>query len=163
MRSSIFWDITPCSPLKVNRRLGITSRRHRQIRRRRQARNLHERRWQNGGDMFLRNVGWLSTDYTTLYPRRTFYNYLCENLRSYTGVGTSRTLCMNCKEWTHNVEVCPRVSFTKITPTLHENGLHRLKQNHLSYIMRNIIGIHGINECWSPQSTAFMWHLFRYR
>jgi hypothetical protein len=23
-----------------------------------------------GGYMFLRNVGWLSTDYTTLYPRR---------------------------------------------------------------------------------------------
>jgi hypothetical protein len=25
---------------------------------------------ENGGDMYLRNVGWLSTDYTTLYPRR---------------------------------------------------------------------------------------------
>jgi hypothetical protein len=24
----------------------------------------------DGGDMFLRNIGWLSTDYTTLYPRR---------------------------------------------------------------------------------------------
>jgi hypothetical protein len=23
-----------------------------------------------GGDMFLQNVGWLSTDYTALYPRR---------------------------------------------------------------------------------------------
>jgi hypothetical protein len=23
-----------------------------------------------GGDMFLRNVGWLSTDYTALYPKR---------------------------------------------------------------------------------------------
>jgi hypothetical protein len=28
------------------------------------------RRPENGGDMFLRNVGWLSTDYTALYPRR---------------------------------------------------------------------------------------------
>jgi hypothetical protein len=25
---------------------------------------------EDGGDMFLRNVGWLSADYTTLYPRR---------------------------------------------------------------------------------------------
>jgi hypothetical protein len=28
MRSSIFWDITPCSPLKVNRRFGGTHRLH---------------------------------------------------------------------------------------------------------------------------------------
>jgi hypothetical protein len=26
--SYIFWDITPCSPLKVNRRFGITFRLH---------------------------------------------------------------------------------------------------------------------------------------
>jgi hypothetical protein len=26
MRSSIFWDITPCGPLKVNRRFGGTPR-----------------------------------------------------------------------------------------------------------------------------------------
>jgi hypothetical protein len=25
---------------------------------------------EDGGDIFLRNVVWLSTDYTTLYPRR---------------------------------------------------------------------------------------------
>jgi hypothetical protein len=24
----------------------------------------------DGGEMFFRNVGWLSTDYTALYPRR---------------------------------------------------------------------------------------------
>jgi hypothetical protein len=28
---------------------------------------------ENGGDMFLRNFGWLSTDYTALYPRRQNY------------------------------------------------------------------------------------------
>jgi hypothetical protein len=28
---------------------------------------------ENGGDMFLRNVGWLLTDYTTLYPRRQYF------------------------------------------------------------------------------------------
>jgi hypothetical protein len=25
---------------------------------------------EDGGKMFLRNVGWLTTDYTALYPRR---------------------------------------------------------------------------------------------
>jgi hypothetical protein len=30
------------------------------------------------------NVGWLSTDYTALYPSdRTYLNHCCENLRSY--------------------------------------------------------------------------------
>jgi hypothetical protein len=28
MKSSIFWDITPCSPLSVNRRFGGTYRLH---------------------------------------------------------------------------------------------------------------------------------------
>jgi hypothetical protein len=28
MKSTIFWDITPCSPLKVNRRFGGTCRLH---------------------------------------------------------------------------------------------------------------------------------------
>jgi hypothetical protein len=28
VKSSIFWDITPCSPLKVNRRFGGTYRLH---------------------------------------------------------------------------------------------------------------------------------------
>jgi hypothetical protein len=59
LKSSIFWDITPCSPLKVNRRFGGTCRLHIQGRRISQARN-----------MLLRNVGWLSTDYTALYLRR---------------------------------------------------------------------------------------------
>jgi hypothetical protein len=27
---------------------------------------------ENGGDMFLRNVDWHSTDYTALYPRRWY-------------------------------------------------------------------------------------------
>jgi hypothetical protein len=50
MKSSVFWDITPCSPLFVNcLPLSFTL---------------------VSCDMFLRNVGWLSTDYTALYPRR---------------------------------------------------------------------------------------------
>jgi hypothetical protein len=58
LRSSIFWDTTPCNPLKVIRRLGGTCR--------------HQ------------NVGWLSTNYTPLYPRRKNPSYHHrDNLKSY--------------------------------------------------------------------------------
>jgi hypothetical protein len=65
----IFWDITSCNPLKVNRRFGGTSRLHLRGRRISQARNQRESRWQpgfllglfsdpeDGGDMFLRKAG----------------------------------------------------------------------------------------------------------
>jgi hypothetical protein len=39
---------------------------------------------EDGGDMFHRNVGWLSKDYTALYPRRyssSALNFLCLLLR----------------------------------------------------------------------------------
>jgi hypothetical protein len=79
MKSSIFWDITPCSPLKVNWRFGGTCRLHLQGRKISRARNQRESRWQadpeDGGDMFLRNVGWNSTDYTASYPRRWYSLY----------------------------------------------------------------------------------------
>jgi hypothetical protein len=73
MNSTIFWDITPCSPLKFNRRFGETYRLHLQCRKMSRARNQRESRWQaensagfflslffdteDGGDMFFRNVG----------------------------------------------------------------------------------------------------------
>jgi hypothetical protein len=76
MKSTIFWDITPCSPLSVNRRFEGTYRHHLQGRKISWARNQRESRWQaelcfdpeDGGDIFLRNVGWPSRDYTALYP-----------------------------------------------------------------------------------------------
>jgi hypothetical protein len=46
IKSTIFWDITPCSPFKVNQRLGGTYRLHLQGRRRSRARNQRESRWQ---------------------------------------------------------------------------------------------------------------------
>jgi hypothetical protein len=49
-----------------------------------------ESRWQaepeeNGGDMFIRNVGSLSTDYTRRYIPEdvTLHNHRCANLKSY--------------------------------------------------------------------------------
>jgi hypothetical protein len=66
LKSTIFWDITPCSPLKVSRRFGALL-----------ATSFHARFLlalffdpEDGGDMFLRNIGWLSRDYMVLYPRR---------------------------------------------------------------------------------------------
>jgi hypothetical protein len=35
---------------------------------------------EDGGDMFLRNVGWYSTDYTTSYPRK--HNFLTAAVRT---------------------------------------------------------------------------------
>jgi hypothetical protein len=46
MKSSIFWDITPCSPLKVNRRFGGRCRLHLHSLRMSQAINQRESRWQ---------------------------------------------------------------------------------------------------------------------
>jgi hypothetical protein len=44
LKSSIFWDITPCSPLKINHCSGRTYHRHLQGRRISRAINQHENR-----------------------------------------------------------------------------------------------------------------------
>jgi hypothetical protein len=46
LRSSVFWDITQCSRLKVNRRFGGTCRLHLQGWRISRARNQRESRWE---------------------------------------------------------------------------------------------------------------------
>jgi hypothetical protein len=46
MESSIFWDITPCSPFKISRWFGWTCRLQLQGRRISQARDQCESRWQ---------------------------------------------------------------------------------------------------------------------
>jgi hypothetical protein len=66
MKSTIFWDIMPCSVLKINQRFGGTYRLH-----------IHAGFLldlffdpEDGCDMFFRNASLLSTDYTAIYPRR---------------------------------------------------------------------------------------------
>jgi hypothetical protein len=66
MQDSILWGITRCSTLKVNRRFGGTWRMHLPA----ACYLLHGSFLVGlsfvlkvGGDMFFRNVGWLSTDY----------------------------------------------------------------------------------------------------
>jgi hypothetical protein len=70
MKSTIFWDITPCRPLSqptFRRKISIALI----------ASCFHADFFldlffypEDGGDMFLRNVGRLSTDYMALCPRR---------------------------------------------------------------------------------------------
>jgi hypothetical protein len=85
-KSSIFWHITPCISLKFNRRFEGTYRLHLQGRISRTG-YQHESKVANktftlvflhclvfepedGGDVFLRNFGSFSTDYTALYPQK---------------------------------------------------------------------------------------------
>jgi hypothetical protein len=80
MKSTLFWDIMPCSPLKVNRCFWGTYRLHLEGRRISQARNHRESRWQAEpllARLILRpwrwrRYVWHSTDYTALYPRRLY-------------------------------------------------------------------------------------------
>jgi hypothetical protein len=67
MKNSIFWDITPCNPLKVNRSFrGKISACHLLSRWFLARLILRPWRWRRH---VLRNVGRLSTDYTALYLR----------------------------------------------------------------------------------------------
>jgi hypothetical protein len=70
MKSIIFWNITPCSPLSVNRRFGGTYRLPPAFTLVSYSGYLLD--LEDGGDMFLRNVGWHSNDYTALYPRKWY-------------------------------------------------------------------------------------------
>jgi hypothetical protein len=78
MKSSIFWDITPCSPVKVNPRFGgkyfhLQDRRISLL-----ATCFHDGfllnlffQLEDGGDIFLRNVCWLSTNYKGVISQKT--------------------------------------------------------------------------------------------
>jgi hypothetical protein len=57
LKNSVFWDITPCNPFKVSRRIG--------------------------GTFYLRNVSWISRITRPYIPEdRTLHCHLCENLKS---------------------------------------------------------------------------------
>jgi hypothetical protein len=66
MKSSVFWDITPCSPLKVNQHFRGTCHFHFQGQRLMQETGIKQA---------------VTLVSTLLHTRR--YNHLCENLKSY--------------------------------------------------------------------------------
>jgi hypothetical protein len=68
IKSSSFWDITPCSPLKVNRHFGGTCRLHLQGGRIRQARNQRD---------FQRTTLGFIPEESTLRDGRIFMNDEC--------------------------------------------------------------------------------------
>jgi hypothetical protein len=91
MESSLFWDITPCSPLKVNWPFGETCRLHLQGRRISQARNQLESTWQ------AKLLRWRPH----VPPKRQFNLHRCENLRFYkssyrVGDWSFRNIAPNC-------------------------------------------------------------------
>jgi hypothetical protein len=90
MRSSIFWDIMPCDPLKVNQMF-----RRKILPPSAACCLLHF--WlfsrEDGNEMFLRNTGWLSTDYVALYPRRQKSSLICV---------VDISLCPECRAYGRN-------------------------------------------------------------
>jgi hypothetical protein len=94
---SVFWDITPCMPLKVSRHFGGTCRFQLQGWRVSRTRNQYEEvsnhagffiyllfNPEDRGDMFLRDVFWLSTDYMELYSRRRNSSKCCVGFEVFT-------------------------------------------------------------------------------
>jgi hypothetical protein len=53
MKSTIFWDITSCSPLSVKRCFGRSYRLHLQGRKNTRARNQHESRWKGAASTLV--------------------------------------------------------------------------------------------------------------
>jgi hypothetical protein len=103
MKSSIFWDITPCSQLKVNRRFGETWRLHLQCQRIRRKRNQRENLFCLPPEFRLvscsdysstlkmeavcsseTSVDFQRTTRRYIPQDRTLHNHRCENLKSYT-------------------------------------------------------------------------------
>jgi hypothetical protein len=75
LKRTIFWDMTPCSLLKVNRRFGGTYRLHLQGRRIRRASNQRESRRQAEQGWFLARLilrPWRWRQYVTPKRRLTF-------------------------------------------------------------------------------------------
>jgi hypothetical protein len=93
LKSSVFWDITPCSPLKVNWRFGGTCRLHLQGRRVSQVRNLLVacflawlilRPWRWGSHVTPEtSVDFQRTTQRYIPEDLTLHNHHCENLKAY--------------------------------------------------------------------------------
>jgi hypothetical protein len=75
MNSSIFWDITPCSPLKVNRLFGGIYHLNLQSRRMNQVRNERESRWQYA----ILKMEATNSSETSVDFQRTTWLYIPEN------------------------------------------------------------------------------------
>jgi hypothetical protein len=81
---TIFWDTTPRSTLKLNRRFGGIYRPHIQGRRICRTRNQLEGRWQAEATCFSEtSVDFHHTTRRCIPGHSTLHNHRCENRRSY--------------------------------------------------------------------------------
>jgi hypothetical protein len=92
MKSCIFWDITPRSPLNVNRRFGGTYHLHLWGRKISRGRNQGESRWQGG--LLCLSQAFTSVDFQWTTRRyipeySALRDHSCENLKSYIGKHSS--------------------------------------------------------------------------
>jgi hypothetical protein len=78
--SSIFWDITQCNPLKVNRRFGGTCRLSLQVRRMSQSSSVKASGKQISSET---SVDFQRTTWRYVPEDITLHNQNCENLKSY--------------------------------------------------------------------------------
>jgi hypothetical protein len=124
MKISIFWDITPCGPLKVSHRFGVTHHLQLQARKISQARNRHEAgsRQSEGSKLVpclasLRPWRWrrCSSEISVHFQRttryyipedRTLHTFIQQTLRSHsaadTGIAFVTIKCLEmCRNWFH--------------------------------------------------------------
>jgi hypothetical protein len=87
VKSTIFWDITPCNPLRVNRRFGGIYRLYLQGRKVSRARAQRESRWKPDPMEAIcsseTSVNFQRTTRRYNPKDGTFNNHRCENLESY--------------------------------------------------------------------------------
>jgi hypothetical protein len=112
LKSIIFWDITPCSPLKVNRRFRGMYRLHLQGQGISQARNQHKSRWQAAYSSTLKMEAIYSSEMSVDFQQNTrryipehntLHNHHCENLKSYTGIHWFNSKKINLQiDWFNN-------------------------------------------------------------
>jgi hypothetical protein len=92
LKRTVFWDIMPCIPLKVNRPFGGIYRLHLQDRKISRARNQRESRWQA-----------MYSSETLVVLQRTTRRYIPKDIT--TAVRTSNPTLINfvCSEWNSTV------------------------------------------------------------
>jgi hypothetical protein len=87
LKNTIFWAVTPCSPLKVNRHFGGTCRLYLQDRRINWARYHRQSRWQVRPSRWRQYVSpkrrLTCNGLHGVISQNIVYNHRCENLRSY--------------------------------------------------------------------------------
>jgi hypothetical protein len=125
MKSSVFWDITPCSPLKVNRRFGWTHRLHLHGRRIGRATNQRESRWQAEA---------ICSSETSVHSQRTARRYIPQD--SITAVRTSTPTNRRMIDELKRIWKEAIVAYSRYYPGICLEGLRKTIKNLSQYSQR---------------------------